>query len=185
MGGESQTEKPQERHLRVGSLTSVMLAELAHAMTIFDMMATYQGRRNLHYYGMFDLDEMAEEIAWEKKQNAIKRLKQQKLIECRQVEKKFEIALTQKGAQEALRLKILNAFVLENGTDCIVVFDIPEHLRRVRIELGKFLESAGFVRIQRSVFISPFDAAPLLVKLFRAAGLKRGWVRVYYAKEQP
>lgn len=179
--------KPKSKrgyHLRPDSLPARLLTEVSLAMDILDMIATYQGRRALHYYG-YDLDEMHEEITWQKKQDALKRLKRQKLIECQQVEKRFEIALTKKGAEEALRLKILNAFVLEDGTDCIVVFDIPEYLRKIRIELGKFLESAGFVRIQRSVFISPFDTAPLLVKLFRIAGLKRGWVRVYYAKEQP
>ena len=183
---ETKTKKTgtkQERHLHVGSMTAVVLSELSRAMTIADMMATYGGRRQLRYYG-FDLEEMDEELAWEKKREVLRRLRRQKLLEYRRVEDKFEIALTKKGAEEALRLKILNAFVLEDGTDCIVVFDIPEYLRKVRIELGKFLDSAGFVRIQRSVFISPYEVAPLLVKLFRTAGLKRGWVRVYYAKEQ-
>ncbi len=177
------TTKPQTRHLRIGSLASRVLGEISYTMDVLDMMATYQGRRQLHYYGFFGPEEMVEEIAWEQRQNALRRLRRQKLLEYRKIENKFEIALTQKGAEEALRLKILNGLVLEDETDCVVVFDIPEHFRKVRRELGKFLESAGFVRIQRSVFISPFEVAPLLIKLFRAAGLKRSWIRVYYAKE--
>ena len=178
-----QEKKIQQHHLRLGSIPAVLLWEFSNAMKILDLMSTYEGRRQLRYYG-FDLEEMHEELAWRKKREALYRLRRQKLLEYREVEGKFEVAFTQKGAQEALRLKILNGLVLEDGTDCIVVFDIPEHLRKIRIELGKFLDSAGFVRIQKSVFISPFDVAPLLVKLFRVAGLKRSWVRVFYAKEQ-
>jgi len=153
-------------------------------MEILDLLMTVQGQRQLSYFG-YDLEEMHEEINWQKKREALRRLHRQKLLECREVEGKFQIALTKKGAQEALRLKIMNAYVLEDGTNCIVVFDIPERLRKVRIELGNFLDSVGFIRIQRSVWISPYEAADLLAQLFRSAGLKRDWVRLYYAKEQP
>ena len=177
------TKLKRQGHLRPDSTTARLLDALCYNMKILDLMMTYQGQRQLMYYG-FDLEEMEREITFRRKQEALRKLREQKLLEYQKVEGKFEIALTQKGAQEVLRLKILNGYVLEDGTDCVVVFDIPEHLRKIRIELGKFLESAGFVRFQRSVFISPFDVAPLLVKLFRTAGLKRSWVRVFYAKEQ-
>ena len=173
----------RERHLKLSSITATVLGELSQLMEIADLMMTSQGQRQLRYYG-YDLEEMHEEMAWRKKREAINRLRRQKLLECREVEGAFEVALTKRGAQEALRLKIMNAYVLQDGANCMVVFDIPEHLRKVRIELGKLLDSAGFIPVQKSVWISPYEVAPLLVELFRSAGLKRDWVRVYYAKEQ-
>ena len=180
---KGEQKKGRQSHLQVGSIASIMLGELSRAIGVANLMMTRQGQRQLQYFN-YDLEEMREEIEWQKKRDALRRLQKQELLKCRQVEKKFEIALTKKGAQEALRLKVMNAYVLENGTNCIVVFDIPERLRKVRIELGNFLDSAGFIRIQRSVWISPYKAATLLVDLFDAAGLNREWVRVYYAKEQ-
>ena len=77
----------------------------------------------------------------------------------------------------------MKSYVLPEGINCIVIFDIPEDVRHIRKQLGTFLESASFIRIQRSVWISNVDAGDLLIKLFRAAGLERGWVRIYNATE--
>lgn len=178
-------KKAQNRHLRVGSICSQVLSEVSYTLDVLDLMATYQGRRQLSYYGFCGLDDMREENAWKQKQAALRQMRRQNILNYRYVEDRVEIALTKKGAEEALRLKILNALVLEDGTNCIVVFDIPERLRKVRIELGKFLDSVGFLRIQRSVFISPFAVASFLAELFQVAGLSRSHVRIYYAKEQP
>ena len=39
----------------------------------------------------------------------------------------------------------------------MVVFDIPERRRRVRIRLRAFMSEIGFVRLQDSVWVYPYD----------------------------
>lgn len=44
----------------------------------------------------------------------------------------------------------------------VVIFDIPEHRRRVRVNLRRFMEEYGFVRLQNSVWIYPYDCEDLI-----------------------
>lgn len=44
----------------------------------------------------------------------------------------------------------------------VVIFDIPEHRRRVRVNLRRFMEEYGFVRLQDSVWIYPYDCEDLI-----------------------
>ena len=44
----------------------------------------------------------------------------------------------------------------------VVIFDIPERRRSVRVRLRRFMEEYGFVRLQNSVWIYPYDCEDLI-----------------------
>jgi len=44
----------------------------------------------------------------------------------------------------------------------IVIFDIPERRRNIRVRLRKFMASCGFVRLQDSVWVYPYDCEDLV-----------------------
>lgn len=44
----------------------------------------------------------------------------------------------------------------------VVIFDIPERRRGVRVRLRRFMEEYGFVRLQDSVWIYPYDCEDLV-----------------------
>lgn len=44
----------------------------------------------------------------------------------------------------------------------VVIFDIPERRRSVRVSLRRFMEEYGFVRLQNSVWIYPYDCEDLI-----------------------
>lgn len=44
----------------------------------------------------------------------------------------------------------------------VVIFDIPERRRSVRVRLRRFMEEYGFVRLQDSVWIYPYDCEDLI-----------------------
>jgi len=39
----------------------------------------------------------------------------------------------------------------------MVIFDIPEKRRHLRLRLRRFLNSLGFARVQKSAWLSPYD----------------------------
>ncbi|MDP2652298.1 MAG: hypothetical protein Q8O94_04120 [bacterium] len=47
----------------------------------------------------------------------------------------------------------------------MVVFDIPERRRRVRIRLCSFMNEVGFVRLQDSVWVYPYDCEDFIALL--------------------
>ncbi len=44
----------------------------------------------------------------------------------------------------------------------VVIFDIPERRRGVRVRLRRFMEEYGFIRLQNSVWIYPYDCEDLI-----------------------
>lgn len=142
---------------------------------------TYRGRKALWYY-QFDLERMRLDLAKRQKINALHQLKKQKLLKLREKAGIFEAALTQKGLFEYVRLQLHFAATLPEDTDCLVVFDIPESLRPLRLQWRRFLSSIGFIPIQQSVWASNFDIAKPLSQLIKMAGAG-DWIRVYIAKQ--
>lgn len=112
---------------------------------------------------------------------ALRRLQEKKLILRQQTTDGIAFVLTERGAVEALRQRVLQAGMLEGNADCMVMFDIPERHRALRKELAEFLEASGFIRRQKSVFISPFDAFEPLAQLFALKKVDK-WVAVYRAE---
>jgi len=88
---------------------------------------------------------------------------------------KVYLSLTRRGQKKVERLFPYQR--LQNkkwsGEWLIVVFDIPEKQKRNRDVLRNKLYELGFGKLQRSVFISPFDVYEDLVELLESWGLSR------------
>lgn len=88
---------------------------------------------------------------------AIERLKRQKYIEYRSDESKNVLNLTEAGEKRLRQYDIENLSLerLErwDQTWRIVMFDIPEHLKRARDALSRKLKELGFQKLQKSVFV--------------------------------
>jgi len=83
----------------------------------------------------------------------------------------MKVIFTEKGRLAYLKLKIERCGLLPEDQVCLVVFDVPEKERRLRKLVRKFLNSAGFFSIQKSVWMSRFDATKELNEYFCLIGL--------------
>jgi|GEM_PF-2985088 len=97
--------------------------------------------------------------------------------------KKRKIKISESGITEYIRTTIDDTDKLPDGTDCVVVFDVPEKNRKIRKLLNKLLIELAFLKIQKSVWISQFDNAKLLKKLLIMLKIKK-WVRIYTGQEE-
>ena len=63
--------------------------------------------------------------------------------------------------------------VIWDGKWRVLMFDIKERRRRIRTQLRKLLQSAGFVRLQNSVWVHPYpcDEFVALVRAHLASGV--------------
>ena len=72
-----------------------------------------------------------------------------------------EIVLTKDGETKALRFKIDEIKIKKpakwDGEWRIVIFDIPERFKKAREALRNKLKDLGFVKLQESVFVFPFE----------------------------
>ncbi len=97
--------------------------------------------------------------------NATKRLASAGLLEW----KDSKLRLTQKGEKE-LRTLTLAEYGQKIGRKWdkkwrVLVFDIPEHRRGLRQKLRNTLLAIGFVRLQDSVWVYPYDCEDLMALL--------------------
>ena len=90
--------------------------------------------------------------------------------------------LTKGGLIEFLKLELVQTDLLPKGKECMVVFDIQEKKRDLRDVLTIFLEESCFIRLQKSVWISPFDAAEKLAEIFKLLEIEK-MVKVYTVEE--
>lgn len=110
----------------------------------------------------------------------VSRLKKLGLVSIKEGSNHFN--LTEAGILHYLKLCLSQADLLPEQYVCVVVFDIPERLRIIRLLLSKFLEESCFLRIQKSVWISQFDCAEILTEMFKRLGIK-GMIRIFIARE--
>ena len=89
--------------------------------------------------------------------------------------KKAYLCLTRRGQEKIERLFPYRRFQNQkwNGKWLIVVFDIPEKQKRNRDILRNKLYELGFGKLQRSVFISPFDVYEDLVEFLESWGFTK------------
>lgn len=170
----------QQRQLNKNSITSVILREIADSTD--DILTTGYQPVAVARYGLDGVYRMRAAREAAERRKALKRLEEKKLIQVRVEGEKYWAALTKKGVQEILRQKVFDTEPLPENRTCVVVFDIPELHRKLRKSLRKFLDHAGFFQLQRSVWISPFDAQDSLQQLFRSSGANK-WVRVFTTKD--
>ena len=72
-----------------------------------------------------------------------------------------EIVLTKDGETKALRFKIDEMEIKKpakwDGEWRVVIFDIPERFKKAREALRNKLKDLGFVKLQESVFVFPYE----------------------------
>ena len=73
----------------------------------------------------------------------------------------IKIVLTKEGQKKALKFKLDEIEIKRpakwNGEWRIVIFDIPEKLKKTREALRIKLKELGFLELQKSVFIFPYE----------------------------
>lgn len=94
-------------------------------------------------------------------QEEIKKLYRSKLVEKRKnPDGSFTFILTEKGKLKALTYHFQKMKIKREDWDGkwrIVIFDIPEKMRRGRDALRDKLKELGFYELQKSVFIFPYE----------------------------
>lgn len=83
--------------------------------------------------------------------------------------------ITPKGKLSILRLKIkhLNKTKFKNKLWLMVLFDVPERLRKKRDVFRKILHEMGFEQLQKSVWITPYRVDRELKELIENCNLER------------
>lgn len=114
-------------------------------------------------------------------------LKKQGYIQIATLKERQGILLTPKGKRKALGAK----FSLEpppqfkkrrDGKWLMVIFDIPEKKKRLREDFRKFLYSLGFQKLQKSVWVSPYDVQKQLDEIIRVYNLEN-FIRIFLIEE--
>lgn len=114
-------------------------------------------------------------------------LKEKGYIQIANLREKQGILLTPRGKRKALKTN----FLLESssglkkrrdGKFVMVIFDIPEKKRQLRDDFRKFLYSLGFQKLQKSVWVSPYDIQKQLEEMIRFYDLEN-YVRIFLIEE--
>lgn len=120
---------------------------------------------------------------------AINRLRERTLIEQIQTDKGVALRLTAKGAELAVSMEEEEEKLFEmrkpkrwDGKWRIVIFDIWERRRGVRDRLRNLLQKNGFVKVQNSVWVYPYDCEELFV--FLRTNLRLGKGILYIVAEE-
>ncbi len=136
------------------------------------------------------IKEMKKEWDWIEKQSlkrAIKGLYQSKLIkEKENPDGTITLVLTDKGKKKALTYN-LDEMKIEKPEQWdkrwrIVLFDIPEKVRRLRDAFRYHLKQLGFYEFQKSVFIHPYDCKDEIEYLIEFYGTRR-FIRFIIAEQ--
>lgn len=119
---------------------------------------------------------------------AINRLRERGLIERIQTDHGLALRLTEKGVQFAVSIeeeeKIFEIQKPKKWDEKwrIVIFDIWERRRTVRDRLRNLLQKNGFVKVQNSVWVYPYDCEELFV--FLRTNLRLGKGILYIVAEE-
>lgn len=166
-------------HLKKQSKASRLLNEIAGNLD--DVLTVGYQPVAVARYGLDGVYRMRSAREAAERRANLKRLEAKKLLSIKVEGHKYWAALTKDGIQEVIRQKVLDAELLPEDKSCVVVFDVPEIERGWRKALRNFLCQASFVCLQKSVWISPFNATAPLRQLFANVNAWR-WVKVFTAE---
>ncbi|MDP2655012.1 MAG: CRISPR-associated endonuclease Cas2 [bacterium] len=117
---------------------------------------------------------------------ALGRLKAKGLVTFEERDGTRYARITEKGKQmlemESLRDKSTHKQKKWDGRWRVVLFDIPERRRGIRNRLRVFMQEYGFVRLQDSVWIYPYDCEDLIA--LAKANFRIGVDALYMIVEQ-
>jgi CRISPR-associated endonuclease Cas2 len=100
---------------------------------------------------------------------AIGRLKQQGLIKFEKKSGKTFVRLTKKGKEKLLKYQLQEIKIKKpkkwDGKWRVVIFDIKEQRRYIRDGLREELINLGFLRLQNSVWVCPYECEEIVIML--------------------
>ncbi|MFH1142735.1 MAG: CRISPR-associated endonuclease Cas2 [Candidatus Uhrbacteria bacterium] len=109
-------------------------------------------------------------------------LEKRKYIEIREKGDFVFFELKRKGYLEALKQQVLHTTdELPDDLVCLVSFDIPENVKKVRNVFRDFLKKAGFEQVHLSVWQSRLNVIEKLAEYVRCMGIEK-WVQIYKAE---
>lgn len=89
--------------------------------------------------------------------------------------------ITSMGWSDHLTARVREAAPYSDGRSLMILFDIPETRRRDRNKLRNLLVAGGCVRLQQSVYVTPFDILYDLKVVLEQSNLYQ-CVRMYYTE---
>jgi DNA-binding transcriptional regulator PaaX len=116
----------------------------------------------------------------------IKRLEQEGLVTVSGEYANRRVRITEKGREVMKQIEFGEYVIPEpafwDGKWRVLIFDIREKRRRVRTQLRRLLQGAGFVRVQDSVWVYPYpcDDFISLVRAHLKSGV--GEIRIFVAE---
>lgn len=100
---------------------------------------------------------------------ALDRLRNRGLIEFKKENEKTFVRLTNKGAGELLRYQLQETVIKKpkiwDKKWRVIIFDIKEKRRFVRDEFRNELVNLGFLKLQNSVWVHPYDCEEIIIML--------------------
>lgn len=120
----------------------------------------------------------------EKLYNAFQSLKRSRFLQEKVLNNVCGYILSNKGKNRVFSLKIkqLNKEKNKDNAWLMVLFDIPEKLRKSRDFFRHSLRELGFEQLQKSVWVTPYNVASELEKLIAFGGLEK-FVKFLTVKE--
>jgi len=100
----------------------------------------------------------------------VRKLLEEKLVEQRKNEQGFNcLRLTKRGKEElknyALGNLVIKRPIRWDKKYRVIIFDIKEYKRKTRNKLRTWLEHLGFVRLQNSVWVYPYECREVIILL--------------------
>lgn len=100
---------------------------------------------------------------------SITKLKDEGFIKFEEKNSKSFVRLTEKGKQKLLKYQLGEIVIKKpkkwDGKWRVIIFDIHEHLKRIRNELRNELINLGFLKLQNSVWVYPYDCEEVVIML--------------------
>ncbi|MEA3272699.1 MAG: CRISPR-associated endonuclease Cas2 [Patescibacteria group bacterium] len=179
---EEKKHKKPEKNSKKKNLAKKILIRILEATDAYDeSLPDIRSCQSAWLTGGYEL--VAEiEDAKERKylRDELRRLKNQRFLKERKRGERLELCLTEKGRKAALRHKILECNNILKDRYCIVIFDIPESERCIRNFFRRFLKEAGFIQLQKSVWVTQKNLENYLIELIQTANAEK-WFHVIMA----
>lgn len=111
-------------------------------------------------------------------------LKKKGLIRVKELENKKGVILTPKGMKKVLRIKykMIEKKKRRDGKWQMAIFDIPEKRRKIRENFRNDLKILGYQKLQKSIWISPYDVLKETQELIRKYSIEK-FVRLLLIEE--
>lgn len=113
-------------------------------------------------------------------QSKYSNLKQQKFIKERKIQGKIFVELSKKGRETLLKKTLQERPILPFNQTCIVMYDFPISAKKGRDAFRYFLKTAGFTKVQMSVWKTDRDVLMDVQDFTRRTGSQK-WVDVFLA----